>query len=168
MNNYWLVARYEYRRLAGKRSFLLLTLAIPLALAALVAMAIWLERSEENRLPMGYVDHAGFLDESWLAELPDAEKRISIRAFADEDAALTSLENKHIQAFFGFSPDYLTTLNTELYFYEEPPGEEAWMEFDDFVRINSAYIWKSELACFWGQRSQSMTYRVGVSLAKKR
>jgi ABC-2 type transport system permease protein len=131
MSPFWLVARHEYRRLAGKRSFILLTLAIPVGFAILIAAGIWLERSGESRLPVGYVDQTGLLDE---ARAP--EEHLPVRAFSDQAGALAALKNGEIQAFFVFPPDYLRTLNTELYYLEQPPGAEAWQVFDEFVRLN--------------------------------
>jgi ABC-2 type transport system permease protein len=69
-------------------------------------------------------------------ELPDNQRRLPVRAFPDEAAALAALEKGEIQAFFVFPPDYLTTLRTDLYYLEQPPGGNAWQEFDDFVRAN--------------------------------
>ena len=100
MRNYWLVARHEYRRTVLRRAFVLLTLAIPIAFAALITLAVVVELASENRLPVGYVDHAGFLEESRQHTLSDPEDRIEVRAFADEEAARAALEREEIQAFF--------------------------------------------------------------------
>lgn len=136
MDSFWLVAHHEYRLLVNKRSFLLLTLAIPLGLAVLIGVGIWIESSGESRLPIGYVDYIGFLEEARWADLLDAQDRVPVRAFPEEAVALAALEKGEIQAFFVFPPDYLTTLRTDLYYLKQPPGGDAWGEFDDFVRAN--------------------------------
>ena len=40
MHNLWLIAKHEYRGTVLKRAFILLTLAIPLGMIALIALAI--------------------------------------------------------------------------------------------------------------------------------
>ncbi len=136
MRNLWLVAKHEYRRVVARRAFLFGTLAIPLGLALLIGLGIVVEQLNENDQPMGYVDKTGLLDASRQAALPDADKRIEVRADADQEAALAALEGNEIQAFFIFPPDYRQTLRTELYYLEEPPSEDTWEQFDDFVRVN--------------------------------
>jgi len=135
MRNFWLVAKHEYRRVVIRRSFVILTVAIPLGMAALIALAILVETSGESDLPVGYVDHSGLMDVSRQAALPDAEERVEVRAYADQAEATAALEQGEIQAFWIFPPDFPQTLKTELYYLEDPPGD-AWGEFDDFVRIN--------------------------------
>jgi ABC-2 type transport system permease protein len=82
---------------------------------------------------VGYVDRAGVFD-AGLASQPDNADRA--RAYADQESALSALEREEIQAFFVFPPDYMQTLRTDLYYLQDPPGEDAWGEFDDFVRAN--------------------------------
>lgn len=136
MRNYWLVAKHEYRKAVGKRSFLIATLAVPLGLALLIGMVVLIEVSRQDKSPVGYVDHAGFLQENLQAQLPDAGDRIEIRAFEGEEAARQALQREEIQAFFVFPFDYRQTLKTDLYFLDEPPSGDVWGEFDDFVRHN--------------------------------
>ncbi len=136
MRNYWLVARHEYRRTVGRRAFLLLTLAIPVGIAALIALVVLIQTGGQSSLPIGYVDQAGILDASVQASLPDAGKRIPVQAFPDEESARAALEQEQIQAFFVLPPTYPQTVSTDLYYLEEPPGEDAWVDFDDFVRAN--------------------------------
>jgi ABC-2 type transport system permease protein len=146
MLNYWLVAKHEYRQTVIKRSFIISTLAVPLGLALLIALVILVEISGENRSPVGFVDHAGFLDASLQAMLSDAGDRIEIRAFEDEDAARDAVEQEQIQAYFVFPPDYRQTLKTQLYFLEDPPSTDAWREFEDFVRLNLVHGMPAEVS----------------------
>ncbi len=136
MRNFWLIARHEYRRMVVRRGFLLFTAAIPLGLAAIVALAILVEGMGDDKRPIGYVDDSRTLDASPAAALPDAEDRVPIWAFSDEEAARIALESEQIQAFFVLPADYPETLHTELYYLDEPPGEDAWGDFDDFVRVS--------------------------------
>lgn len=136
MRNLWLVARHEYRRTAVRRAFLIGTLAVPLGLAALVALAIVVETSGQDHRPVGYVDHAGLLAARRQPTDPGTDERIEVRAYPDEAAALAALERGELQAFFVFPADYRETLRTDLYYLEQPPAGDVWGQFDDFVRAN--------------------------------
>ena len=113
-----------------------MTLAVPLGLALLIGVMVIYITSKFNRLPLGFVDNANFLQVEKQQELPDPEDRVVIMAFPDEAQALAALQREEIQAFFVFPPDYTQTLQTDLYYLEDPPDSEAWGEFDDFVRLN--------------------------------
>jgi ABC-2 type transport system permease protein len=136
MRSFWLVAKHEYRRTVIRRGFIIATLAIPLGMALLIGLAILVEIRGESDLPIGYVDLSGSLDASRQAALPDADKRVQVRAFVDEAAATAALESEEIQAYFVLPADYPESLHTQLYYLEEPPSDDAWQDFDDFVRLN--------------------------------
>ena len=135
MRNLWLIAKHEYRGTVFKRAFTLVTLAIPLGMAVVIALAIFVGMSGENNLPVGYVDQADILDvnRQSTASTPTG---IEMRAFPDEEAALAALEREQIQAFFVLPSDYPNTLQTDLYYLEEPPSNDVWGDFDNFVRVN--------------------------------
>jgi ABC-2 type transport system permease protein len=136
MHNLWLVAKQEYKRVVGRRSFLALTLAIPLALVTLIGLAILIETSGQSQLPIGYVDPTGLLDPARFGSLPDAHKRVGVREFDDQAAALAALEREQVQAVFVLPANYPQTVETRLYYLTRPPGGDAWRDFDDFVRLN--------------------------------
>jgi ABC-2 type transport system permease protein len=135
MPSFWLVAKHEYRRTVLRRGFVILTLAIPGGMAALIALAIVVATSGQSKLPLGYVDHAGLLDATRQSS-SSGNKQVQILAYPDEDAALAALNGDEIQAFFVFPVDYLKTLHTEVYYLQKPPSSDAWQDFDDFVRAN--------------------------------
>jgi ABC-2 type transport system permease protein len=138
LRNLWLVAGFEYRHVVVRRSFLLVTLAIPLGLTLLIAVMVVYITSKFNLLPIGYVDGVGILQAEKQQELPNPEDRIVIVAFPDQAQALDALFREEIQAFFVFPGDYTRTLQTDLYYLEKPPDSDAWSQFDDFVRLNLA------------------------------
>ena len=144
MRNFWLIAKHEYRGTVFKRAFILLTLAIPLGMVAVIALAIFVAIMGENNLPVGYVDNAGVLDVTPqpLSAMPAG---IEVRAFPDEEAALAALEGEEIQAFFVFPSDYPSTLQTDLYYLEEPPSNDAWRDFSTFVRANLVATYPDEV-----------------------
>jgi ABC-2 type transport system permease protein len=132
MRNYWLVARHEYRRTVVRRGFLIGTLAVPLAIAALIALVVVVENMGADERPVGYVDQAGLLEQTGTA----AESEIEIRAFADQEAATAALEAEEIQAFYVLPADYLTNLETELTYLKDAPDSDARRAFRNFVRLN--------------------------------
>ena len=144
MHNLWLVAKHEYRRTVLKRAFILTTLAIPLGMVALIAFAILVSIMGENNVPVGYVDKADILDVTRqpLSAMPTG---IEIRAFPDEEAALAALEGQEIQAFFVLPSDYPSTLQTDLYYLEEPPSNDVWRDFSTFVRANLVATYPDEV-----------------------
>ena len=136
MRSFWLVAKHEYRGTVARRGFLIMTVAIPLGMAALIALAILVEGMGADSRPIGYVDYSGTLDLGLLANLPDASDYTEIRSYADEELAIAALEGEEIQALFVLPVEYPQKLHTELYYLEDPPGGDAWRDFDDFVRVN--------------------------------
>jgi ABC-2 type transport system permease protein len=145
MRNYWLVAKHEYRRMVFRRSFIVITLAIPLGMIALIALVIFIETSGESKLPLGYVDQTGILDESLLPALADSEDRITLQSFPNDDAAMAALDREEIQAFFVFPPEYPNPVRTELYYLQDPPSNDAWRDLDDFVRLNLLAVYPDQV-----------------------
>ena len=144
MRNLWLIAKHEYRGTVFKRAFILVTLAIPLGMAAVIALAIFVATSGENTLPVGYVDQADVLNVK-RQSTGSIRTDIEIRAFPDEEAALAALQGGEIQAFFVLPSDYPNTLQTDLYYLEEPPSSDAWRDFDNFVRANLVATYSDEI-----------------------
>lgn len=137
MHNFWLVAKQEFRTTVMRRSFLLLTLAIPVGFAVLVGMGYLVSTMGQSKLPIGYVDRAGVLAPGPAGmETRATSGRIVARSYPDEEAARAALEGDEIQAFFVFPPGYPASLETDLYYLEKVPSSDAWGEFDDFVRAN--------------------------------
>jgi len=90
----------------------------------------------ERDEPIGYVDQAGVLDASLHASLPEADKRVQIRPFADVESGRAAVERGEIQALFVFPPGYPESLQTELYYRQKLPGNNAWGDLDDLVRLS--------------------------------
>ena len=143
MHNLWLVAKHEYCRTVFRRAFILATLAIPVAMAAVIALAIFVGVSGENNLPVGYVDKADILGVT--RQSTSAIPTDKVRAFPDEETALAALEREEIQAFFVFPSDYPSTLQTDLYYLEEPPESDVWGDFNYFVRANLVATYPDEM-----------------------
>jgi ABC-2 type transport system permease protein len=136
MRNFWLVAKSEYLRTVGRRAFVLLTVGVPVVVALLIgAIALVVQMGDRNE-PIGYVDQAGILDASLQASLPDANERVQIRSYPDVESGRTAVERGEIQALFVFPPGYPETLQTDLYYRQRAPGNNAWKDLDDLVRLS--------------------------------
>ena len=59
MRSFWLIAKHEYRRTVVRRGFLIMTVAIPLGMAALIALVVLVEGLGADDRPIGYVDYSG-------------------------------------------------------------------------------------------------------------
>ncbi len=136
MRNFRLIARHEYRRMVFRRAFILTTIAIPLGFAALIGLVILVETGRENKRPLGYVDLSQTLDASLSDDLPESSNHVEIVPFTDEDTAHEALSNQEIQAYYVLSAAYPTTLETKLYYWDEPPNNAVQRQFSAFIRLN--------------------------------
>ncbi len=136
MHNVLLIARHEFQRMALRKAFIFVTVAIPVALVAVIAFAVLVGSAGQSKSPIGYVDQAGVLNPSLLSTLPNADRRVQIQAFDDLASGEAALRDGRVQALFVLPPGYPATLNTELYCLDRAPGGQAWQQFDDFVRAS--------------------------------
>ncbi|MFN2189804.1 MAG: ABC transporter permease [Candidatus Promineifilaceae bacterium] len=136
MRNYWLVAKHEYKRMVFRRGYLLATILVPIGMAVVILIAFLVETMGQDNSAIGYVDNPDRLDSALREQLPDPDDRVEIIEYADEEAALQALEAGDIQAFFVFPANYPQSLATDLHYRKDPPNNDIWREFDDFVRLN--------------------------------
>jgi ABC-2 type transport system permease protein len=138
MGRGWLVARHEYRKFVGKRSFLVSTLGFPLFMVLVMGISIFTAVSAGSVASLGYVDQAGILGSQIKPQLEGREGQIEIVAFPNQEAAQESLQQGQIQAFYVLPADYLETRLVDQYYWEESPNEHASTAFSAFVRANLA------------------------------
>jgi ABC-2 type transport system permease protein len=131
----WLIAINEYKRNVFKKSFILTLLSVPAFLAFTIGMGMLTSVLEEKNEPLGYVDHAGILQNPLPGPVDGNRKRIELIAFETNENARAALEANEIQAYFVLAPDYEESLNTELVYLEEP-GRNATQQFYDFLQTN--------------------------------
>jgi len=136
MRNFWLIARHEFRKQAGKRSFFITTLGIPLLMAAIIGLAILLAVSNQDDRPLGYVDQAGILNARVILESLEESTSVALQAFTNEAAAQRALEQEQIQAYFVVPPDYLQMRQLKLYTWNDPPDAEVQEAFQRLIRAN--------------------------------
>jgi ABC-2 type transport system permease protein len=139
MHNSWLVAKYEYRRIVGRRGFLLGTLAIPFFLILIIVVMVLFVEGKSSKLPLGYVDQSGLLaNENLVSEGESENQEEAVQqkfiAYLEESSAQAALKNGEIQAYFVFPSDYPANLQTDLYYLSKPPDASIWSQFDDLVR----------------------------------
>ncbi|MBN1667980.1 MAG: ABC transporter permease [Anaerolineales bacterium] len=132
MSKFWLVAKNEYRKRAGQRSFLIGTLLIPIAIVVLFALTIFIVERSTDRDPIGFVDHSGLLAGQPAPELD--EDSVEIIAYPDEQAAQAALEARQIQAYYVIPESYPEVLEVDLYFWEDWPAGAVQRDFDDYIR----------------------------------
>jgi len=141
MNRFWLIAAYEYRSNVFKKSFLVVMLSVPLLIALMLSIGFFIERSQENDEPVGYVDHVGVLTlavqspevySEWVSQQDEA---VAFIAYPDEQQAQQALQDGDIQAYFVVAADYHEWRRVYLV-YIDPPGNNARRQFYDFLQIN--------------------------------
>ena len=138
MGRGWLVAKHEYRKMVGKRSFLVGTLGLPLLIIVVMGIAIISAVTSGSQDPLGYVDHSGYLDPQVTLRLEGRAGEIELVQFPDEGTAHQSLQDGRIQAYYILPEDYLETRQVELVYWEEAPGGSASTAFEAFLRANLA------------------------------
>jgi ABC-2 type transport system permease protein len=131
----WRVAVYEYRRNVFKRSFILALLSVPLMIGLNVGIGLFMESSENDGSPVGYVDHAGLLTNPIAAPVTGSREPIAFIPFQTENDARLALESGDIQAYYVLAADYFQTKDVSLFYLKEPGGN-ATRQFYDFIQIN--------------------------------
>jgi ABC-2 type transport system permease protein len=136
MRNLWLMAAYEYRRLARRRTFLLSTLGFPLLIVILIGVIIFMtERGGQATL--GYVDRAGIVDPTGQIYLPAQEAgETAMIGYANIEEATAALEAGTISAFYVLPADYRESRQVELYHAGSAPGNAERSHFRQFIRAH--------------------------------
>lgn len=136
MDKLWLVAKHEYRKIAGKKSFIISTVAIPVLIVGTTVIAALVTLLGMDHRPVGYVDHAAVLQPGAFGTLGDERERVEILPYTDEDAARAALEAGDIQAYYILPAGYLETGTVQQYYLDEEPSAMAQEDFSNFMRAN--------------------------------
>ncbi|MCU0466298.1 MAG: ABC transporter permease [Anaerolineae bacterium] len=115
MINLWRVFSYEVSRIVRRRSFLIITFGLPVALSLL--SGVWqalspapgelMEQAQEVAARFDGLDEAGFVDQSGLfTVIPDGAP---LTAYPDEASARAALDAGEIDAYYIIPPDYAET-----------------------------------------------------------
>lgn len=138
MGRGWLIAKHEYRKMVGKRSFLVGTLGLPLLIIVVMGIGIFSAVTSGSQDPVGYVDQASFLDPQVTPVLDGRAGEIELLSFTDEASARQSLQDGQIQAYYVLPEDYMQTRQVELVYWDEAPGGSVSTAFEAFLRANLA------------------------------
>ncbi len=137
MTKIWQIIKYEYRRHVFRKRFLFSLLSLPIAVIAMILVAVLIGAFSVDTSPVGYIDHAGVIQETvTLEENGDIfNPAIPFQAYQDEEQARNDLEGEEIQAYFVIPESYPESLEIE-YVYMEEPGSDIQSQFTDLVRRN--------------------------------
>jgi ABC-2 type transport system permease protein len=158
MPKLWRIAMYEYRRNVFKRSFILALLSVPFMIGLNVGIGLFLESTENDRSPVGYVDHAGLLADPIAAPVTGSREPIAFIPFQTENDARAALESGHIQAYYVLAVDYFQTKDVSLFYLKEPRGS-ATRQFYDFIQINLLADQPTDIARRASLLGESVTVR---------
>ncbi len=136
MRNLWLVARHEYRKIAGKKSFLISTIGIPILICLVMGITIVVTLTAMDRRPVGYVDSSGILQLDAQQLLADEQPRLLLVPYPDGTSARAALESGEIQAYYVLPTDYLEAPVAHLYYADKAPSQLARQRFAYFMRAN--------------------------------
>jgi ABC-2 type transport system permease protein len=136
MNKFWRVIAHEYSRHAFQKRFLFGLLSLPLMVVLMIGLVFAIVLIDTNSLPVGYVDHSGFLANPIPPPAPEAPERpIKMIAYADEESAKADLEAKKIAAYYVLADDFPASGRSQLVYKEEPKGS-ATDQFRAFIVAN--------------------------------
>jgi len=151
MKSIWKVAIFEVRRNVFKKSFILLLISVPIFITLSIGMGVFIESTEDNDLPVGYIDYAGvFSDAITLPDnrssgIVDRNKTVEFIVYPSEDEASSALTNGEIQVYYLLPKDYHRTRRVEQ-IYIEKPGVNAERQFYDFLQRNLLTAYPAEIA----------------------
>jgi ABC-2 type transport system permease protein len=143
MKPLWKVAAFEYRRNVFKKSFLFVILSVPCFIAFSIGMGFFIEKNRTDVRPVGIVDDCGVIRDAKLPPGMIADwaagyaKPVEFILYATEQDARLAVESNRIQAYYLLPADYYTTRQVEQR-YIQSPGENAEMQFFDFLQLHLA------------------------------
>jgi ABC-2 type transport system permease protein len=142
MNKIWRVAVFEYQRNVFKKSFIFVLLSVPSIIAMSLIPGFLIERSRnKSSLPVGIVDLAGIVNPDRVRAVMESDSfsengdPIFGILYEDVDAARAALQAGEIQAYFMLPEHYAQFRHVEVVYIEEP-GNHAWHQFYDYIRIS--------------------------------
>lgn len=106
MRELLLVARYEFARVIGQRSFLFFTFGMPLLMLVSISAPILVSKMQATPT-IGYIDQSGIL--SPTIRPADDELSVKLRRFEQEAVAKQALWFGEISTLWIIPPDYLST-----------------------------------------------------------
>jgi ABC-2 type transport system permease protein len=134
MLNFGLIARQEFRKMIGTRTFLATTIGVPLLIVVMIGIGVLATLWGRDDRPIGIVDQAGILVPGVVPANQD--DLLTLITYADETAAHAALAAQQIQAYYLLPPDYPYNPQIEQYYWEDAPGRDARQTIGAFVQAN--------------------------------
>ena len=138
MSKIWQIIKYEYRRHVFQKKFIISLLSLPIAVVAMVLVALIIAYFATDSTPVGYVDRSGVVRAESVPQGEGSlfEPVIEFQAYQNTDQAQTALDAGEIQAYFLIPENYPgASLDIELFFFEEP-GSGIREQFIKYLREN--------------------------------
>lgn len=139
MNKFYLIVRREYLKHVRRRSFLLATFGLPLAILLLMALSVVVGDSTG-----GKADSVGYVDESGV--LASQRENPGFRPFSTVEAAGADLRAGNIEAFYVLPKDYVSSGRVQLLYSESEPGARVKQRFDSYLKANLVTVLDPVLA----------------------
>ncbi len=137
MGKLWQVARYEYGKRVAKKSFIFSTLGVPVLMTIIIAISV-ISVLSGSTLPLAYVDPAGVIRESRVADPARPQHWIEAHPYNDEAAARADLEQGKISGYYVLPIDYPANRTLQLYYWNEEPSEIQQDDFQTLLQVNQA------------------------------
>lgn len=136
MNKTLIILRHEFRKVVRSKTFILLTLALPLIVSLgfgiYKGVQEWYHPGAAEEVKIGYIDQTKLFDE--YTSQPGA----LFVPYADEDIAKGALVAKEIKEYFIIPSDYLSTAMVTRYTMarEAAPAEKTRGQIQNFLVSN--------------------------------
>lgn len=136
MNKTLLILKHEFRKILRSKTFIILTLALPLLLilgfGVYKGVQEWHHPAAPEEVKIGYVDEIGMFDEY------TNQSDVLFVLYQSEDAAKQALLVKEIKEYFIIPPDYLSSGLITRYTMarEAAPSEKTRGQIADFLISN--------------------------------
>lgn len=134
MLNFRLIARHEFRKMIGTRTFLATTIGVPLLIVVIIGIGVLAAFLGRDDRPIGIVDQAGILTAGVVPANQD--ELLTVITFPDETAARFALSEQQIQAYYLLPPDYPFNPQIDQYYWEDTPDRDARQTVSAYVRAN--------------------------------
>jgi len=134
LNKLLLVARFEYLKRVGKKSFIIGTSLIPVLFGLIIGVTVLIIERNKNTTPVGLVDNSGIIVESSVQD--SDEDMIKFIPFQNYNSANNALREGDIQGFFVIPEAYPDELEVDLYYLDEYPDTDILSDFDSLIRSN--------------------------------
>jgi ABC-2 type transport system permease protein len=129
LRKFRLIARREYLTNVRRRSFLLVTIGMPVLILAMMALSI-----VASQTARGDPSTIGYVDQSRV--LAAGKDNPGFRSFPTVEDANASLKAGGIRGYYLLSPDYPSSGKAQLFFWQRQPGTELQTRFDSFLKAN--------------------------------